>query len=295
VADLVQDLVSGSSLGAQYALLALGLAMVFSVMHLVNFAHGELITLPGYSMLGLYSLGAPWIVMAIGAIVTGVAAALAMERTAFRPVRNAPPTTMLLTSFGLAIIIQALLASLVSARPQAVAQPDWLGERITVLGVSIQWQQLGTIVVTAIALTGLVIFLRRSMTGIAMRAAATDFDATRLMGVNANRVISVAFAISGFLAGLAAVAYLARVGTVNPHMGLTPVLFAFVASVIGGIGSLKGAAVGGFVLGFVEVALRNWLPEDMIGFTPAFLFLAVAILLVVRPRGLFGTDEAVRV
>jgi branched-chain amino acid transport system permease protein len=269
--------------------------MVFSVMHLVNFAHGELITLPGYAMLGLYSLGAPWIVMATGAIIAGLVAALAMERTAFRPVRNADPTTMLVTSFGLSIIIQALLASLVSARPQGVPQPGWLSDGITVAGVSVQWQQLGTIVVTAVALTGLLIFLRRSMTGIAMRAAASDFDAARLMGVDANRVIAVAFGISGLLAGIAAVAYLARLGTVEPSMGLTPVLFAFVASVIGGIGSLKGAVAGGFALGFVEIALRNWLPGDMTGFTPAFLFLAVAVLLVVRPRGLFGAEETMRV
>lgn len=293
--DVIQNLVAGLALGGQYALLALGLALVFSVMRLVNFAHGELITLPGYAMLGLYTLGAPWSVLAIGGLVTGVVGAVAMERLAFRPVRHADPTTMLLTSFGLSIIIQSLLATLVSPRPQAVPQPDWLGTSISVAEISLQWQQLGTIAVTVIALAALLLFLQRSFTGVAMRAAATDFDATLLMGIKANRVIRVAFAVSGLLAGIASVAHLARIGTVEPTMGLTPVLFAFVASVVGGIGNLRGAVLGGLLLGLVEVALRSWLPVDTTSFTPAVLFLAVAVLLIVRPRGLFGADEAVRV
>lgn len=293
--DLIQDLVAGFALGGQYALLALGLALVFSVMGLVNFAHGELITLPCYAMLGLHLLGASWAVMAAGGILAGLVAALAMERLAFRPVRGAAPETMLLTSFGLSIIIQSLLATLISPRPKAVPQPEWLSASITIGGVSLQWQQLGTILVAFVALLALLVFLRRSFYGVAMRAAATDFDATLLMGVKANRVIASAFAISGLLAGIAAITYLARIGTVSPSMGLTPVLFAFVASVIGGIGNLKGAVIGGLVLGLVEVGLRSWLPAGATSYTPVILFAVVAVILVLRPRGLFGADEGVRV
>jgi branched-chain amino acid transport system permease protein len=128
-----------------------------------------------------------------------------------------------------------------------------------------------------------------------MRGASEDFDAVRLMSIRANRVIASAFAVSGFLAGIAAVLLLARSGSVTPSMGLMPVLMAFVANVIGGIGSLPGAVIGGFVLGFAEVMLRAWLPLGVSGFTTGFLFLFVAVLLLLRPEGLFGARTATRV
>jgi branched-chain amino acid transport system permease protein len=293
--DLAQQFMNGVSLGATYGLLALGLAIVFSILHLVNFAHGELITIPGYAMLGLYHLGLPWVVFAPLGVLTGVVAALAMERLAFRPVRHAAPTTMLLTSFGLSIIIQALFVMLVSPRPQALPQPAWLGSPVHLLGVRLQAEQILTLVTTILALSLLVLVLRRTLLGTAMRAASEDFDAVRLMGIKANRVIAGAFAVSGFLAGLAAVLILARRGTVNPSMGLVPVLNAFVANVIGGIGSLWGAVVGGFLLGFAEVALRAFLPDRLSGFTTGFLFLLVGIVLLLRPEGLFRARTAVRV
>ena len=295
LADVVQDLVNGIALGGQYALLALGLAVVFSVLGLINFAHGELITIPSYAMLGLYSLGAPWLVMVAGALVSGPLAAVLMERIAFRPVRNADATTMLLTSFGVVIVVQSLLATFVSARPKAVPQPEWLSEAVSIAGISLRWQQILAIVITAVALFGMRALLKRSFIGIAMQAAAQDFDATRLMGIKANRVISATFAISGLLAAAAAVIYLARSGTVQPTMGLTPVLFAFVATVLGGIGDLRGAVAGGFLLGIVEALLRSWLPADLTGYTPAFLFAAVATVLILRPQGLFKPRSAVRV
>lgn len=293
--DVLQQILNGISLGATYALLALGLAIVFSILHLVNFAHGELITLPSYAMLGMYHLGLPWYVFAPAAVVIGGVAGLAMERLAFRPVRRASPTTMLLTSFGLSIIIQSLLQIMVSPRPQAIPQPGWLRSSFLVAGLRVQSEHLLTILVTAAALLGLVLLLRRSLMGTAMRAAAEDFDAVRLMGIKANRVVTSAFFISGALAGIAAILILSRRGTVNPHMGLMPVLSAFVANVIGGIGSLWGAVLGGFLLGFVEVALRAWLPSSVSGFTTGFLFLIIAVLLLFRPAGLFGARTAVRV
>ena len=159
---------------------------------------------------------------------------------------------MLLTSFGVVIVVQSLLATFVSARPRAVPQPEWLSEAVSIAGISLRWQQILAILITAVALFGMRALLKRSFIGIAMQAAAQDFDATRLMGIKANRVISATFAISGLLAAAAAVIYLARSGTVQPTMGLTPVLFAFVATVLGGIGDLRGAVAGGFLLGIVE-------------------------------------------
>lgn len=289
-----QQILNAISLGGIYALLALGLAIVFSILHLINFAHGELITLPAYAMYGMYLLGLPWAAFATISILVGVVAALAMERIAFRPVRDASPATLLLTSLGLSIIIQALLQMLISPRERAVPQPDWLLDSFEVAGLRVQAVQLLAIGVTIVSLVTLTMIIQRTRMGIAMRAAAEDFDATRLMGISANRVVAVAFAISGVLASLAAILLLARRGTVHPSMGLLPVLKAFVATVLGGFGSLTGAAVGGFLLGFLEVALRAWLPQDVAGFTEGILFAIVGFLLFLRPNGLFGRPEVVR-
>lgn len=289
-----QQILNALSLGGIYALLALGLAIVFSILHLINFAHGELITLPAYAMYGMYLLGLPWVAFATISILVGVVAALAMERIAFRPVRDAGPATLLLTSLGLSIIIQALLQMLISPRERAVPQPDWLLDSFELAGLRIQVVQILAIVVTIVSLVALTMIIQRTRMGIAMRAAAEDFDATRLMGISANRVVAVAFAISGLLASLAAILLMARRGTVHPSMGLLPVLKAFVATVLGGFGSLTGAAVGGFLLGFTEVALRAWLPDDVAGFTDGLLFAIVGFVLFLRPNGLFGRPEVVR-
>jgi branched-chain amino acid transport system permease protein len=289
-----QQILNALSLGGIYALLALGLAIVFSILHLINFAHGELITLPAYAMYGMYLLGLPWVAFAAISVLVGVVAALAMERIAFRPVRDASPATLLLTSLGLSIIIQALLQMLISPRERAVPQPDWLLDSFEVAGLRVQVVQLLAIVVTIVSLVALTMIIQRTRVGIAMRAAAEDFDATRLMGISANRVVAAAFALSGLLASLAAILLLARRGTVHPSMGLLPVLKAFVATVLGGFGSLAGAAVGGFLLGFLEVALRAWLPQDVAGFTEGVLFAIVGFLLFLRPNGLFGRPEVVR-
>lgn len=295
MATILQQSINGLSLGATYALLALGLAIVFSILHLVNFAHGEILTVSAYSMLGARKLGLPWIASLVVGVALAVVTAVAMERVAFRPVRHASPTTMLLTSFGLGIMIQAVFQVGVSPRPKAVPQPDWLSSAITVGGVRLQAVHLLTLAVTAVALIVLMVIMRRSLMGLAMRGASEDFDAVRLMSIRANRVIASAFAVSGFLAGIAAVLLLARSGSVTPSMGLMPVLMAFVANVIGGIGSLPGAVIGGFVLGFAEVMLRAWLPLGVSGFTTGFLFLFVAVLLLLRPEGLFGARTATRV
>lgn len=290
----LQQLVNGFSLGGTYALLALGLAIVFTIMHLINFAHGELITVPAYVMYGLVLLGAPWPVVAGGAVVTGAVVALLMDRLAFRPVRRAAPATLLLTSLGLSIIIQGALQTFVSPRERGVPQPDWLLSAVDVAGVRLQVSQLLTVAAVVVVLLAMRQVLQRTRIGMSMRAAALDFDAARLVGVRANRVIAAAFAISGALAGLAAVLLLARRGSVNPTMGLLPVLKAFVAIVLGGFGSLGGAVVGGFVLGFAEVALRVWLPSNLAGSVDGVLFAMIAVLLFFRPGGILTMREAVR-
>ena len=293
--EVLQQIVNGASLGSTYALLALGLAIVFSILHLINFAHGELITIPAYAMYGMYLLGAPWFLYAPAAVVAAVAAALLMERFAFRPVRSASPSTMLLTSLGLSIIIQGLFQTVISPRERGLPQPNWLLSSVDVAGLRLQVHEILTLTVTTLALIGLVQLLRRTHIGLAMRAAAHDFDATRLMGIRAGRVIATAFAISGLLAGMASVLILARRGSVHPLMGLAPVLKAFIATVLGGFGNLWGAALGGFMIGMVEVGLRAGLPDGLVGFADGFLFLFIGVVLFFRPSGLFAVKEVTRV
>ena len=232
--------------------------------------------------------GAPWLVVLPAAVIVPALAGVAMERVAFRPVRGASLTTTLLTSFAVSIFLQNALLIIFDARPKGVAFPEWVNRNVAVGGIDIQVLQIISTSVTAIALVALLVFLKRSSLGIAMRAAADDFEVTRLMGLRANRVIAAAFAISGALAGLASILWVARRGTVDPSMGLTPVLDAFIAVVIGGLGSLSGAVVGGFVLGAIQVTLESQLSSGSLRYLDAFTLSIVVLVLLVRPQGIFG-------
>jgi branched-chain amino acid transport system permease protein len=291
---VVQQTVNALALGGTYALLALGLAMVFSVLGLINFAHGELMTVTGYAMYFVLTAGLPFEIAVLVGIVAAIATAMLMERVAFRPVRNAGTATMLLTSFAVSTILHMLFQNLISARPKALPVPDWMIGALNIAGFDIGVIQLMSISATALLLFALTVFLRRSTLGIAMRAASLDFPVTRLMGINANMVISTAFAISGLLAGVAGVLWLAQRGSVDPLMGFLPVLKAFIAVVLGGLGSLSGAVLGGFTLAFIEVALRAFLPDDWLPFRESIALALVILLLLVRPEGLLGRKEAIR-
>lgn len=286
--QFVQQFFNAVSLGGIYALLALGLAMVFSIMGLINFAHGELMTIAGYALFFSLSAGLPFGAAALVAIAAATLAAALMERVAFRPVRGAGAATLLLTSFAVSIILQILFQNLISARPKAVRIPGFLSGAIEVGSYRLPVISAVSIGVTALMLVALVVFLRRTLLGISMRAAAENFSATRLMGVEANRVLTTAFALSGILAGVSAILWVAQRGSVDPLMGLLPVLKAFIAVVVGGLGSLTGAVAGGFLLGFIEVTLQAVLPSNLLPFADAFALSLVIAVLLVRPQGLLG-------
>ncbi|MBN9611808.1 MAG: branched-chain amino acid ABC transporter permease [Actinobacteria bacterium] len=284
-----QQAINALSLGGIYALLALGLAIVFSVMGLINFAHGDLMTVGGYAMwFGTITLGMPLVAVAVLAVIAAIVGAVAMERIAFRPVRGASPTTMLLTSFAVSMILQVLFQDFISARPVGVPLPGWLSRALPVFGLRVGVVQLTAIAVVILALTLMTLFLKRTVLGMGMRAAAQDFPVARLMGIKANRIVSAAFAISGMLAGLAAFLWVAQRGSVEPAMGLTPVIKAFIAAVLGGLGSLPGAVLGGFVLGIVEVVFQAVPPDAFLPFKDAFSLIIVLAILLFRPQGLLG-------
>jgi branched-chain amino acid transport system permease protein len=290
--ELAQQAINVFGLGSTYALLAIGLAMVFSIVGLINFAHGELVTVAAYTIYLGDVLEVPFALSLVGAVIAATVVAVLMERIAFRPLRGAGFVTLLLSSFAVAVIIQSLFIALVSPRQKGVPFPDFFSDTLAIGSLTIGWLEIMSAVVCFGALLLLTLMLRRTNAGLGMLAASQDFVVTRLMGIRANRVIALAFAISGALAGLAAIFILARRGTVEPTMGFTPVLKAFIAIVIGGLGSLSGAVVGGFVLAFVEVALATFLPNDLAPFRDAFALTIVIAILYFRPNGLLGPREA---
>lgn len=284
VTSVLQNVIDAVSQGSLYALFALGIALIFGIMRLINFAHGELI------MCGAYALtvvsGPPLVVRILATMGVVVAVALAMERVAFRPVRGANPATLLVTSFAVSYLLQNLAILIFGSVPRSTTVSSALNESITIGSLQVPKLQLVTIATTVVLLVALGAFLNRTSTGAEMRAAAEDFRMARLLGVRANVVIATAFGISGLLAGVAAVLLVAQTGTVTAGMGLTPVLFAFIATILGGMGSLKGAVIGGFVLGALGVALQATLPLEARPYRDAFLFAAVLAIMVARPQGL---------
>ena len=280
----VQTLGDAVSLGSLYALTALGIGLIFGVMRLINFAHGELITISAYAFLALFGMPVP--VMLFGGILTAVILALLTERAAFRPLRSADPTTLLISSFAVSFFLQKLLILVVGSRLKGLDLLPELNRQTEFLGVRLQMLQIVTIGVSAVLVAGLTWFLKATRLGLHMRAAAEDFRMARVLGVRANSVIAMAFALSGVLAAAVSCLIVVQTGTVQPRMGVQLVIIAFVGTVIGGLGSLPGAALGGFLVGAASILLQALLPPDLRAFREAFVFIAVALILLFRPQGL---------
>ena len=252
---LLQQLINAVSIGSLYALMAIGLAMVFGILRLINFAHGDLIMVGSYVALLLMVLGLPFWVAAIAGVAASTLAGLVMERVAYRPLRGAHEISMLLTSFSVTIFLENLAIILFRPTSRPFPGPAVLRSVIEMGQLRVAGLDLIAIAVAAILLLALTLFVRRTDIGIAMRAASQDLLAARLMGINVNAVIATAFAIGSLMAGVVGILWSARVGKIDPLMGFNPVLKAFVASVIGGLGSLPGAVIGAYVLGGLEILL----------------------------------------
>jgi branched-chain amino acid transport system permease protein len=285
--EVVQYTIDGASLGSLYALFALGIGLIFGIMQLINFAHGELIMVGGYVLVFVSS--PPVIVRIAVMILVVVLLALAMERIAFRPARGARADTLLVTSFAVSFLLQSLAILIVGALPRSAGVLTNLNTSFEVHGYAIRKLDIFTVAVTAVLLTGLVVFLGRTRIGVQMRAAAEDFRMARALGVRANTVIATAFALSGLLAAVAALILVAQTGLVSPSIGLAPVLAAFIATIIGGIGSLGGAVLGGYVLAAFTTVLQATLPLSLRPYRDAFVFAAVVLVLILRPQGLLSS------
>jgi branched-chain amino acid transport system permease protein len=267
-------------------LIALGVTVIYTVMGMMNFAHGEFIMLAAYALFAL--AGLPFGVAVGGALVTGILIAILAERVAFRSVRKADLSAQLVTSLAVATILQNVVIATVDARSQSVATPALISESTELGAISVPNLEFLTIALTAIVLGGLSWLLYRTRAGLAMRAAAENLEMARLLGVRADRVIALSFAISGALAAAVGVLLVMQTGQVSPTMGLTPVLVGFVAVVIGGFGRMIGAVLGGLLLGIVSSLLGAYLPEGLAPFRDAIVFSLPIAILIFRPHGLLG-------
>jgi len=298
--NFLQVMVDAIALGSLLALVALAIGLVFGVMRLINFAQGDYITLGAYalvvpaaSLTPTLLIGAlPVPLMVAGVLLVVVMLALATERVAFRPLRDSDPATLLISSFAVSYFLQHMIMLVHTGRPKSIGIGQALTTPIEVLGLRVPGIQVVTMGVTAALLIALVLFLKRTPMGIQMRAAAENFQMARLLGVPANRVIAMAFVISGVLGGTVSLLLIVQTGTLDIRMGLMPVIFAFFATVIGGMGSLVGAALGGFLVGVASVLLQSYLPDGLRPFRDAFVFGLVIVILLVRPKGLIVIGAA---
>jgi branched-chain amino acid transport system permease protein len=286
VSQVIQTFVNGLALGGVYALTTLGLVIVFGIMRLINFAYAELIMAGGYALWIFTSFGVPWLAALGMAIIVATLLAVLMERLAFRPLRDASAATLLIASFAVSSFLQRFVEVYIWPRPIAVQIPAIFSQTYEIGGVRIPKVDILSILVTAAVLIALTLMLKRTLIGIALRAAAEDFATTRLMGIDANRIIATAFAIEGVLAGTVMLFWVGSSGVVYPALGLTPIIIAFMAAVVGGMRSLIGAVVGGFVVGFLFTALATFLPAEFQNYRQALLFVIVVAVLLVRPGGI---------
>jgi branched-chain amino acid transport system permease protein len=284
IAGLAQNFVDAVSVGSLYALTALGIGLVFGVMRLINVAHGELIMATGYALL-LFASQSVAVAM-LGGVLVAIVLAYLMERIAFRPLRGSDPATLLVASFAVSFFLQKAMVLIAGSKAKGIDFLPGLGEQVVIAGVRFERLKMVTILVTIILLVALSWFLKRTRHGREMRAAAENFRMAQLLGVRGNRVIAVAFALSGILAAAVAFLFVSQSGFLVPRMGLQLVVIAFVGTVIGGLGSLVGAAFGGFIVGAATVLLQAALPPDLRPFREAFVYLVVVVILLLRPQGL---------
>lgn len=292
---LIQQFINALNMGSIYTLVAIGLTVVYGILRLINFAHGDMMTVGAYLALAvLSSLALPaWTALLIPVFVVAALGVL-IERLAYRPLRGAPEVAMLITSLAVSSLIENGATMALTAQPRPVRLPAELVQRVDALGINFAVMD-GVIVALAVALMiALSLFVRHTTIGIAMRACSENVRVTQLMGIDVNRVIAVAFAISAGLAAVAGVLWSGKFGIVDPFMGFVPGLKAFVAAVIGGIGNIPGAMLGGYLLGFAEVFFVAFMPPEVSGYRDAFVFVLLLVVLLVRPTGLLGAREVNR-
>ena len=278
----ISILLSGISLGGQYALIAIGYTMVYGILRLINFAHGDVFMAAGLMMVYL-SASLPLGISLPLVIVLTVALGFVIERAAYKPLRTAPRMSVMISAIGVSYLLQNLATYVTGGLPQMYPELPGLSAQVTIAGTSTK------VVALAVVLTQLI---NHTKIGTAMRAASRDFETAQLMGIKINSVISFTFVIGSFLAAVGSLLYFTNYPSIVPLSGSLPGLRAFVAAVFGGIGSIPGAVVGAFLIGLSETLIKS---SDWSVFSDAFTFALLIIILVVKPTGLFGEKSTDKV
>lgn len=294
--DFVTQLFNGLQLGSIYALVALGYTMVYGIAKLINFAHGDIIMVGGYTVflaiqLPLFKAGLPLWLAIIPAILVCTILGVVIERVAYKPLRNSSRISLLITTIGVSLFLQNFFVKIFtsSAKPIPAIFPQF---SINSGGVHLSFATIITIVTTIVLTYVLSLFVNKTKHGKAMLAVSEDYGAAELVGINVNQVMTLTFAIGSALAGVASVLYVASYPQIQPFMGSMLGIKAFTAAVLGGIGSISGAVVGGLILGIIEVLTRAYLSS---AYADAIVFVVLIVVLLVQPNGLFGKLEKEKV
>ena len=295
IQEFLQHMTNGISLGSLYALIAIGYTMVYGILRLINFAHGDIFMIGAYlTYYGITYTPIPWyIIFILVPILTGLLGVV-LERLAYKPLREAPRITILISAIGASFLLQNLGILVFGGRPKAFPIPEVFQHVATIGEVSIGYINFIIPVVTIILLFGLNYVIQKTRTGMAMRALSKDYEAASLMGININRTISITFFIGSLLAAMGGIMWGIKYPQLMPHMGVLPGLKCFIAAVVGGIGNITGAVIGGFILGLGEILIIAFLPS-LTGYRDAFAFILLIVILLFKPTGIMGKKIAEKV
>lgn len=285
---IAQQFVNGLSLGSMYALIAIGYTMVYGVLRLINFAHGDIMMVGAFmAFFGISTFDMPFFAAAIGAIVIAAMLGIVIDKVAYKPLRYAPRISMLITAIAVSFFLENLFNVLFGSTPKFFDAPLYFTDAIDVGGLILSISTIAVPVITGLLLLMVLYILYRTKHGMAIRAVAFDVNTVKLMGVDSNMIIAFVFALGSALAAIGGIFYAINYPTIDPHMGVMIGLKAFAAAVLGGIGSPTGAVLGGLILGFTEVFVVAFIPE-LGGYRDAFAFLFLILVLLFRPTGIMG-------
>ena len=288
------QLISAVKLGSIYALVAIGYSIVYSIMGMINFAHGELLMIATFSLWLLLNAGIPFAVAVVLAVIITAVFGILIERIAYRSIRNAGESTQIITSLAVSILLEALCQAIFNSSSKALIIPDVFSQTFKVLGVTVSVIDVVTLACTAALTVAVVLFIRHTRVGKAMRAVADNQEAANLMGINKDRIITTAFIIGSVLAAVAGILYSGKYTSFSNDMGFMLGVKAFIAAVLGGLGSLTGAVAGGYIMALLEVFFSGYLPQGIGSYQTAFTFLVLILVLLIRPNGLFGSSARER-
>ncbi len=278
-------LLSGITVGSLYALIAIGYTMVYGILRLINFAHGDIFMMAGFFMVYI-SASMPMTIAIPVVLVLTVILGVVIERCAYKPLRSAPRMSVMISAIGVSYLLQNLATYITGGLARAYPEISFLKGTFMVGALKVKVITVVTPVLTILLVIALVMFINHTKTGMAMRAVSKDFDTARLMGIKVNSVITVTFVIGSFLAGVGSILYFTNYGQVSPTIGAMPGLKAFVAAVFGGIGSIPGAVLGAYIIGICESLIKA---NDTIAiFSNAFTFALLILVLLFKPNGMFG-------